>query len=393
VTICSKFVATDEDLPAIFFEPRVANAPVYGAGAARRDADSLWHDPSFVTGRQRARNLRFARHRRRAREVGEEYVSLEHEGDLVAERPALRRQVRDKKPGDPSRAVPIAFDGRGDFVKPLRGRIPDRQARQARLLLEQGLLGKARRQAWCGLIGRRRDCFSGNSGHTFYTPCFCGNRYCPTCGPRSFRNLFSRHVCLRAVVEELLRHRLGDHREHVLAKLDITTRNVGEMPTAEKVRRFNEDIKQLRNKVIEYLEIKRGDCGILYCDEFGSGNTNLHAHGIYCGPWIPQKKLSQLWSEIREDGSFVISIKRAKSFEAALGHALKYPSKFFEASEARLVDLEIAFDGVRRFMPWVLSTTQISSASLAKKGRATPGIARFAVICYWTRRGTTSSPI
>src|SRR5713101_8257615 len=143
--------------------------------------EAVWHDVCFVKKRERERNLRFARERRRGLGGGEEFCSSERESDLESERPALRRQVRNRKPGDPSRAVPLAFDERGSLAEPLRGRIPEQQARQARLLLEQGLTGKARRQAWCALIGRRRDCFSGNAEHQFYTRCFCGNRYCPTC--------------------------------------------------------------------------------------------------------------------------------------------------------------------------------------------------------------------
>jgi hypothetical protein len=87
----------------------------------------------------------------------------------------------------------------------------------------------------------------------------------------------------------------------------------------------------------------------LWCCEFGSGNTNLHAHGIYVGPALPHynRELSNLWAEIRADGSHIVSIKQARSFEAALGHALKYPSKFFEAAPARLAELEVAFNRVR----------------------------------------------
>jgi hypothetical protein len=69
-----------------------------------------------------------------------------------------------------------------------------------------------------------------------------------------------------------------------------------------------------------------------------------------CRPGTPQRgrELSRIWAAIRKDGSRIVSIKRAKSFEAALGHALKYPSKFFNAAPARLVELEVAFDRVRR---------------------------------------------
>jgi hypothetical protein len=286
--------------------------------------------------------------RRKRHDDFAEFESLERQSDNERERPALSRQIRNKKSGDASRAVPLAFDERGKFVEPLRGRVPERQGQQAKLLLEQGLIGKARRQAWCGLIARRRDCFSGNAEHRFYTPCFCGNRYCPTCGPKSFRELFNRHSRLRSLVEELLKHRPGDRRPRVLAKLDITTLNVGEMPSAAEVRKFNKDIRRFFRAIEKDFGISRRDYGFEWCCEFGSGNTNLHAHGVYAGPYLPQKKLSRLWAEIRADGSRIVSIKRAKSFEAALGHALKYPSKFFDASPARLAELEIAFDRVRR---------------------------------------------
>jgi len=315
--------------------------------------EAVWHDVSFVMKRQREKNLRFARKRRRAFETRSEFSSPARQSDLERERPALRRQIRNHKPGDPSRAVPLAFDKCGNFLEPLRRRIPVRQARQAHLLLELGLTGKARRQAWCGLIARRRDCFSGNSDHRFYTACFCGNRYCPTCGPKSFAALFVQHSRLRPVVESLLNHQPGDHRPRFLAKLDITTRNVGEMPTAEEVRQFNKDIRRLFRAIERNVGISRKDYGFLWCCEFGSANTNLHAHGVYVGPALPQRKrdkreLENLWREIRHDGSWILKIQKARSFEAALGHALKYPSKFFDAEPARLVELEVAFHRVRR---------------------------------------------
>jgi hypothetical protein len=160
------------------------------------------------------------------------------------------------------------------------------------------------------------------------------------------------HSRLRPLVEQLLTHKPGDHRPRVLAKVDITVLNTGEMPTAEEVRRFNRDIRRFFRAIEKRFGISRRDYGFLWCCEFGSGNTNLHAHGVYCGPKLPQsrerKELSALWAEIRGDGSKIVSIKPARNFEAALGHALKYPSKYFEAPAARLVDLEVAFDRVRR---------------------------------------------
>jgi len=302
---------------------------------------------TLTTPRQRRRNLRLARLRGREESP---YLSPEREEDFERERPALIRQKRNRKPGDPSRSVPLAFDEAGNFLPPLIGKIPVRQANQARLLLELGLSGKARRQAWCSLVARRRDCFSGNLEHRFFTKCFCGNRYCPTCGPRSFRDLFNTHSRLRTLVEELLQHKPGDHSTRVLAKIDFTTVNTGEMPCADDVRKFNKDIRRFFRALEKLYGISRREYGVLWCCEFGRGNTNLHAHGIYVGPLLPQRsrQLSNLWSTIRKDGSYILSIKAARSFEAALGHALKYPSKFFEAPPARLAELEVAFDRVRR---------------------------------------------
>jgi len=150
------------------------------------------------------------------------------------------------------------------------------------------------------------------------------------------------------VVEELFHHREGDCRPRAVAKIDITLRNTGTMPSAQKVRRFNENIRKLFRKIERELGISRCEYGFGWMDEFGSGNANLHAHGVYAGPYLPQKLLSRWWSEITGD-SFVVSIKAAPSFEKALSHALKYPSKFWDAPPSRLVALEVAFHKVRRF--------------------------------------------
>lgn len=340
-------------------------------------------DVTLVTPRERRSNLRRARLRKKEEEP---YFSPERQADLISERPALARQKRNKKPGDPSRSVPLAFDELGNFVKPLAGRIPARQATQAHLLLELGLSGKARRQAWCSLVARRRDCFSGNPEHQFYSLCRCGNRYCPTCGPKSFRDLFTRHSRLRPLVDHLLEHRATDHRPRVLAKLDFTTRNTGDMPTADGVRRFNEDIRKFFRAVEKRFGVSRKDYGFLWCCEFGSGNTNLHAHGIYVGPLLPQRKrqLSKLWAEIRKDGSYIVSIKFAHSFEAALGHALKYPSKFFDASPHGSLSWRLLFSECGAFMHWPHFSIRESCENRVRKVPAKPDDAPFVAICFWT---------
>lgn len=303
-------------------------------------SEQLWHDAGFVSSRERTRNLRLARARRDGNEV---LISDEEQ----RARDAKYDRSHPKPKGNPERAIPRAYDAAGEWLPHLAARIPARQSEHARLLLENGLKGKARRQAWCGVLARPMDCIE-NSQHRFFQRSRCFNRYCPNCGPLCFRELFAKHTRLSVVVERLLAHSVADHRSRVLAKLDITTKKLGRMPTREEVREFNRDVRKLFRAIEKHFGVSRKEYGALWCCEFGRMNQNLHAHSVYCGPWIPQKDLSRLWGRIRADGSFIISIKRAKSFDSALSHALKYPSKFFDAPSTRLVDLELAFDRVRR---------------------------------------------
>ncbi len=162
-------------------------------------SESIWHDPSFVSRRERERNLRFARARCR----DGEYVSPEREAEVL--RDARYDSAHPKPKGDPSRRMPLAFDEHGVFIPALTSRMSPQQAEQAHLLLENGLVGKARRHAWCGLVGRRKDCIE-NPEHRFFKPHRCYLRYCPVCGPLCFRELFGKHSRLAVVVEQLLQH-------------------------------------------------------------------------------------------------------------------------------------------------------------------------------------------
>jgi hypothetical protein len=234
-----------------------------------------------------------------------------------------------------------------------RARAPEEQMRRADALLRRGLTNKGWRHVLCGVVGRRMECTYTQCRFRVYKRFRCRNRYCPNCGPVEFRRLMARYRRLSRVVEELVPNWKGDphyrHRAEVVAKLDITTRNLGRMPTAEEVRLFNKLIK----KWMYGLRLPRGKWGLAWCDEFGGHNTNLHAHGVYAGPWVPQAELSRRWREVCAgtvfEGSYIVSIKRARSFEHALAHALKYPGKYVSLSDPeRLAELEKAFHQVRR---------------------------------------------
>jgi hypothetical protein len=267
--------------------------------------------------------------------------------------PSSESQVSNGKSWrDPGFILPKPFerDGVLNLNPPVA---PRAQAEQATFLWLYGLKPKAIRQAHCLLFGGRRDCASGDPSHCGYVPFLCGNRYCPICGPKIFTALFAKHLRLAPIVHGLVPHwPVHGHRpSRVIAKIDFTSRNRGVMPTPEEVRKFNQNIRKFFRALERKFGISRKEYGFLWCDEFGGQNSNLHAHGVYAGPWLPQKEkeLSLLWAETVSDGSFIVSIKRAKSFEAALAHALKYPRKFLSHSDPeRLAQLEKAFHGVRR---------------------------------------------
>src|SRR5262249_12739021 len=141
----------------------------------------------------------------------------------------------------------------------------------------------------------------------------------------------------------------GARPERVLAKMDFTSRNLGRMPTRDEVREFNRAIRRFFRLLQRQFGFGRDQYGALFCDEFGRRNTNLHAHAMYVGPWLPNRGghrnvLGALWRTVCKgtpfEGSFIVSIKAAKSFEEGLGHALKYTGKILSRDPSRLAELE-----------------------------------------------------
>jgi len=280
-----------------------------------------------------------------------------------------------RKNGRNSHAVPALFarDGAGWILTSAAHRATAGKLEKAQRMYVAGLERKAQRELSCGILGGETHC---RSGHSFRVAYECGNRYCVTCGPRAARRLFAHHrdrllfvatglmfcdqeeclECSRAIEAKELPHwppPRGHKPKVVCAKIDFTLKNPGSLPAPEQMRELNQFIKRFCRAIERRFKISRKQYGLAYCDELGGNNSNPHAHGIYVGPWLPQskerKEISQLWAEIT-GGSFIISIKYARSFTEALYHAVKYPAKFAERSTpARLADLELVFHRVRRF--------------------------------------------
>lgn len=280
-----------------------------------------------------------------------------------------------KRSGDPTLALPVCDDLR--TLADTFGTSPECLL-QAEAMAARGMSRKAKRLTLCAKIGHRVNC-SESSEHRFLIPYLCRTRYCETCGPHWFRRKFSDSVAaLEPVIEHLRDEARKRGRTFVTAKLDFTVPNTGHMPASQTIRQFHRDMHNFWRLAERAFGIARSEYGHAGCDEFGGENSNLHRHSVYCGPVLPQrrKELSALWSiaclrgarrremlrVIRRNGLRtawrelapsewrLISIKLARSFPAALAHALKYPAKFLSASTPeRLAELEAAFNRTRRF--------------------------------------------
>lgn len=218
----------------------------------------------------------------------------------------------------------------------------------------RGMSAAAIRQVQCSRIGWARQCKA--QGHLWHQVFRCGLRFCPLCMSSVYEALFYEAVerldpvAIRLVPEWPAK---GSCPRRVIAKIDFTIRNDGEMPSQEKVRWFNRAIRRFFIRLARQNHWNKGDWGAAWCAEFGPGNTNLHAHAVFCGPWIDQKnrEASALWSKVLGEYA-IVSVKAAKSFRHALRHAIKYPAaswKYFSASPERLASLEKAFYTVKRF--------------------------------------------
>ena len=355
------------------------DSELFGPPKTGARPDSRYASPQFESQdrkRQAPRRVYLAQ-RRRLRETVADPEELSSEAERISEayKQYFAGGTDARRGGDPRLALPECDDlsTLADTFGASREHLAQAERMRAR-----GLRGKSKRLLLCGLIGHRVNC-SESPDHRFCQPYMCRCRYCVTCGPAWFREKFSDLVfTLEPVIDHLLDESRKRGRSGVIAKVDFTVPNTGTMPTSEKVREFHRDMHAFWRLVERACEITGKDYGQAGCDEFGGRNSNLHRHSLYVGPELPQrrKELSALWSIaglrgarrremlrfIRKDGlqdawrelapheRRFVSIKRARSFRAALAHALKYPAKFLSASTPeRLAELEVAFHRTRRF--------------------------------------------
>lgn len=223
------------------------------------------------------------------------------------------------------------------------------------------LANKAKRYADCRLYGYERVC-SGNFLHKFYQRYGCGLRFCQPCAPMLFRNLFRRCVGPLVAFMKSQPYRKG----YTLARINFTLRSSGDVPKSEEIKKFNCDIRDVLKA--ETKAVFAGDddvFGVLWVDEFGyekhgrragrkAGGLNLHAHGLYYGPYLDWERLRDRYQNAT--GSLGVWLTEIKGWrrdpelriKKALAHMLKYVSKVPAVTPERIAAFEFAFAGVRR---------------------------------------------
>jgi hypothetical protein len=209
------------------------------------------------------------------------------------------------------------------------------RGRVAEILIQAGLAKKAGRYIDCAREGYVLRC-EGPDQHEFFSPLYCDLRFCPRCAPRRFARLFAKHSGTLDFI------RRNPRRGYLLREITLTSVNTGEL-NSKQIKDFNLHVK----KTLKILMKGIDDWGAIWVDEVGFNNTNLHAHILIYGPYIPQTKLAKLWCEV--SGNQVAWIEQARvNGSKALLHLLKYVSKP-PADDPNIVGLlEVAFHDTRR---------------------------------------------
>lgn len=260
----------------------------------------------------------------------------------------------------------------------------------AQALFDAGLKKKAFRYADCETRAEKAECANFPEEHKFFKRYHCLNRFCAYCGK-------VHRARLHAHYEPLLVDFLRGHDTPsgcTLARVNFTMRCNGELPTREQVRAFNQAVrKTVRRAVHKILNIRaaaddewaasalksrKATYGILFSDETGyetrghipdserlAHGLNLHAHGLFYGPFLKDWKegweiFRDTWREETQrafgeesHGCYIKHLQGWRSnpvpaIKHALNHLLKYISKCPYESVQRMAELELAFDRTRR---------------------------------------------
>jgi hypothetical protein len=205
----------------------------------------------------------------------------------------------------------------------------------ADVLVSNGLDSKAKRYLCCDRKGRIYRC-EGPEHHEYFVPEGCDLRFCPRCGPRQFARLFGKHA---PAVDSVYSHARRGFR---LRRIDLTTENSGRV-SHEQITRFHTHVKKTLKALVKAVQ----GWGALIVDEVGFNNTNLHAHILFYGPYITQRRIGEVWKKISGNQVVWIALAEGRG-RGALAYMLKYVSKLPSNDPEMIGQLEVAFHATRR---------------------------------------------
>lgn len=278
------------------------------------------------------------------------------------------------------------------------------RGRVAKLLWDRGLKRKAVRFANCNCLARPGKCKRYPLEHKYFVPNGCEVIFCRECAKAARQALF---VAYFQVIRNAVLEFAGERAEFdrlmgilsnketglklrtevevglgvlwsrvarrirevgwVLARITFTLWSDGSEITPDRVKKMNTAVRFTMQRSIG----KAQGYGMLFIDEVGfekrghirerkAGGLNLHAHGLYFGPYLDWVKTRDLWMHETEKRFGVASRgfwpSKTRGFSTdpegairhALNHMLKYVSKPPAVTPERLASLITAFNTAKR---------------------------------------------
>lgn len=193
----------------------------------------------------------------------------------------------------------------------------------------------------------------------------CHLRICPDCARRLTARLVARYMPV------MLKFAENPRPGWRFRKIVVTTRHSLSDPVIkDRVAETWLALRKLAERMLRdhHSGLVMADVGFLWGGpEFGSKGRRLHFHGIYYGPYLDQKALSETWQELTGDHVVSISLIGPDgdlvALESAIQETLKYTTKFWKRRGSGEVDyidpalmpvLLRVLNGSRRVRAWGL---------------------------------------
>ena len=184
--------------------------------------------------------------------------------------------------------------------------------------------------------GSPRGLYCACCGHKKVVKYWCMSRFCLSCA-RRFNGMMYQKIKARY---EWLKSR-QEVAGYGLKLITLTIKTDGDVKGAMEKLKF---LPKLWNKILKKKSDGKVRSGLVTAYEFGKQSLNLHIHGLYYGPYISQKLVSDTWYHLT--GSYVVDIRKADDY--AIYEIIKYTADLTKLSPEQILTLVGVMDGKRR---------------------------------------------